>query len=240
MARKKKIPAIIGLTPAWEPGCYSRIWPDASSSLMPFNGHKHHSIDQQLFLNTIKGLEKNGCEIALHGYSHKVFHSSNILNINNFGEFAGISLEEQVKKILKGKKFFRENNLQCRMFMAPGHSYDYNTLLALKECDILWITDGKALFPFKESGLIFVPQITSAIKTKPLGIITICLHPQYLTNASFQQLKDFCDAKKNILISAQDAVDHLTTMGSLTKIINRLSQVAYMIRNALLKKSSKP
>ena len=54
-------------------------------------------------------------EIALHGYEHKyTTQSTSLVPINNYSEFAGLTLEVQKKKIKKGIDIFKKNHISTR------------------------------------------------------------------------------------------------------------------------------
>lgn len=75
-----------------------------------------------------------GWIIALHGYNHVYSTNEGGINpVNKRSEFAGISLEQQKKKIRSGVKIFRENGHDPQVFFAPSHTFDENTIKALKE-----------------------------------------------------------------------------------------------------------
>jgi hypothetical protein len=65
-------------------------------------------------------------EIALHGYAHKM---------NGISEFAGLSYEDQLQKIQKGKESLETGlrlSIPVSVFVPPWNSYDDNTLRALE------------------------------------------------------------------------------------------------------------
>ena len=75
--------------------------------------------------------------------------------------------------------------------MAPNHSYDRNTLKALKENSFTAVSDGVALFPYRENGLIFVPQASWRPRWMPLGVHTICIHTNSITPHEVKRLRVF-------------------------------------------------
>ena len=117
-------------------------------------------IDEPLkdFWSFIRGLQKNGYTIAMHGYQH-VFDSLCKGKVNNRigSEFAGHTLEEQVKKIKEGKSIFSKNGIETDVFFAPAHSYDDNTYEALSICGFKYMSDGKSSKPYIKSGIKTLP-----------------------------------------------------------------------------------
>ena len=112
------------------------------------------------FWQKIKELGNRGWIIAMHGYQHKYAQENGgILKIHAKSEFAGLPHQEQYDKIKKGKEILENHGIKTDIFIAPGHSFDKNTLKALKENGFNAISDGIALYPFKKYDIIWVPQI---------------------------------------------------------------------------------
>jgi len=224
---KTKIPAIIGVIPAWKDGSTEPL--NTSFIKDGLFGSTVEKINPTLFYKRMRELQENGSEIALHGYSHKLHKCKSILNINDFGEFPGLSYEEQRRKIILGKRVFKDNGLACRTFMAPAHSYDENTLTALRSENMKIISDGKAFYPYSKNGLIFIPQISSKFKPFPFGIITICIHPQYMNTEVFIQLRNFASIYRRQIVSIDYAIIYLNSMSPFLKRINAFSPLCYKI-----------
>ena len=53
--------------------------------------------------------------------------------VQNKSEFAGHPLEVQKKKIRQGIAVFRQHGIEPSVFFAPSHTFDHNTLEALKQ-----------------------------------------------------------------------------------------------------------
>ena len=210
--RENSIPAIIGVVPAWQ---------DELEVRQPVN--------EKEFWQTIRSLQENGCEIALHGYSHKLFKHENLLGVNQYGEFSGLPLEEQKIKINNGLRVFSKNGIHCRMFMAPAHSFDMNTLTALKFAGISLITDGKSFYPYLWNELIFIPQISSKFTVYPWGIITICLHPQWMNDSSYTDLVLFCRKQTSNIISVQCGVYSINKMSAIKRTVDALVRQLYFL-----------
>lgn len=219
---KFKIPAIIGVVPAWEENSFG------NTSAKHHSNSKHNTtIDREKFFLKMREVQSSGCEIALHGYSHKLHPCKSILNVNQYGEFPGLTFDEQKNKIALGKKCFEEQGLACRVFMAPAHSFDKETLRALRSENIPIITDGKALYPYQTEGMTFIPQISSSPTTYPFGIITICLHPQYLSAAGFDKLRRFVIEQDDSIVSVEYALEYLKKMGYWARLLNKIILFTY-------------
>ena len=135
------------------------------------------------FWDFIRGLVLRGeVEVAQHGYQHILASRTNQPFINSrFGlrprsEFAGLPYEEQAAKIRSGRSMLSEQGIHTNVWMAPNHSLDRTTLRALADSGFTALTDGISLFPFKEEGIVCIPQQLWKPIRLPTGIITICLH----------------------------------------------------------------
>lgn len=110
------------------------------------------------FWSYIMELQQKGYKIAMHGYQHVLDSKcKGIVNNRKESEFAGVSYEKQLEKIRKGKKILEKHGIFTEVFFAPAHSYDINTLRALKEEGFKYISDGKSSRPIEREGIICIP-----------------------------------------------------------------------------------
>ena len=160
------------------------------------------------FWQKIRQFQDKGWEIALHGYEH-VFYTKNsgLLRINKYSEFAGLPYDEQSKKIKNGLEILKKQNIHCTTFMAPAHSFDKNTLKALKENGISKLTDGYGLYPAKINGLLHVPQLTAMPKKMLFGVYTFCLHPSNMNKAQIVATEKFIKENSRDIIAFQDSLN---------------------------------
>ena len=90
--------------------------------------------------------QEKGWRIALHGFEH--LYTSNCAGINpvhDRSEFAGHPLEKQRQMIRDGVRILKERGLEPTAFFAPSHTFDKNTLEALRlESGIRTISDTVA------------------------------------------------------------------------------------------------
>jgi len=144
------------------------------------------------FWRIIRELSQDGWVIAQHGFEH-LYKTDNrgILKINKKSEFAGIDFETQEKMIIDGKEILIEKVLEPRIFIAPGHSFDRNTVRVLQESGFSYLSDGIALYPFKKWGIIWLPQIFWHLRKFPVGLITFALHPNTINLREIDILKKF-------------------------------------------------
>ena len=108
------------------------------------------SEDADFWIKALNWQEK-GWTIALHGYNHCYATECGGINpIHKRSEFAGLSLEQQKDKIGKGYRILKEKGLNPTYFFAPSHTYDENTIKALKEVTpIRLLSDTMGRYPYK-------------------------------------------------------------------------------------------
>ncbi len=131
--------------------------------------------------------------IALHGYTHVCSSKDGGINpVNCRSEFAGVPLPEQKKKIGDGIRVFRENGLSTKIFFAPSHTFDLNTLEALRSTtDIRIISDTIANDIYKMGEFYFIPQQSGRVRRLPFKIVTFCYHPNIMHEQDFNALEAF-------------------------------------------------
>ena len=119
------------------------------------------------FWNWIKERQDiDGWIIAVHGYNHVAENANvGILGINKKSEFSGIEKSEKIKKISKAIKIFQRHGLNTDFFVAPYHSFDFQTLKVLRCLDFKFVSDGPGSSTFSLFGLNFVPQQLWKYKT---------------------------------------------------------------------------
>lgn len=152
------------------------------------------------FPGFLKGLVNEGYEIALHGCYHLyTTNKRGLFPLNNFSEYAGVSYEEQDDMIRKGDAQLKEWGIKTDIFMAPAHTFDKNTLKALKNNGFKALTDGFGKMPYFRSGLIFYPIAAkrSDCFSDKKGYTTLVLHSNMMNERDFEiletQLKDNCE-----------------------------------------------
>jgi len=130
------------------------------------------------FWDEMGALEAAGATIAVHGYRHTcISPGASLLGIHRQSEFAGVDLSTQREWIRAGLALLRELGLNPRLWAAPRHGFDRNTLLALHEVGLDYISDGFARIPFRQDAVTWIPQQLWAPVAKRKGVWTICIHP---------------------------------------------------------------
>ena len=155
------------------------------------------------FWGKVQNWQKKGYHIALHGYDHiYISEDSGLVPFNKKSEFAGLSYEVQSEKIKKGIDIFNKKGIKTNIWVAPSHTFDENTLKALREyTDINIVSDGIALFPFKREGFDWIPQQLWHFRKMPFGKWTACFHPNEMNNKEFVNLKSFIEENKDSFIN---------------------------------------
>ena len=145
------------------------------------------------FWSMVKAWQEKGWTIALHGHTHVYESQSGGINpVNSFSEFAGVSLETQRRNIREGIRIFTENGIDLKIFFAPAHTFDHNTLRALKlESQIRVISDTVANDIYFRDGFHFIPQQSGRVRKLPFRVVTFCYHPNTMSDSDFELLAAF-------------------------------------------------
>ena len=145
------------------------------------------------FWDYIKEKQKRGWIIGIHGYQHLcITRSPGIMKVNSCSEFAGLSEEEQERKIAKALEIFKTNNIKPDLFIAPFHSFDYTTLHVLRKYSINVISDGFFLYPCLRYDVLWLPQQLWHFPkvAPPLGVWTILFHHNFWSSYEVNQFKE--------------------------------------------------
>lgn len=146
------------------------------------------------FWEYVKGLENEGWVIAMHGFRHMYStKKGGLFPLNSFSEFAGVSYAEQKEMLSEGRRILREKGIQTDIFMAPAHSYDRNTLKALKETGFTALTDGFGDRPYLWKGIKFYPisfQLSRSFEKKD-GYSTMVVHTGTVSHQDLKQYQGY-------------------------------------------------
>jgi hypothetical protein len=129
-----------------------------------------------------------GWTIALHGYRHNyVNQNAGIMKLNRQSEFAGLSAEEQRQKLAAGVAIFKSQGVKPEAWVAPSHSFDWNTVRLLPEFGINIISDGLWRWPHTDArNMTWVPQqLWDRPRKAGPGVWTVCHHHNGWTPAMF-------------------------------------------------------
>ena len=147
--------------------------------------------------------------IALHGFNH-IYRTKNsgLFHINKRSEFAGIPFDEQFRMIREGKEILETHGLETKVFMAPAHSLDWNTVAALRENGIVVVTDGITAYPYRKRGVWFIPQVANWPNEKAWGIESVCFHINEWTEEKFIHFEEFLQNRSDSCCDFQTVIDH--------------------------------
>lgn len=177
--------------------------------VIPYCEDKTLMIDSEdpSFWGKVRIWQDKGWAVALHGYNH--VYSSRTAGINPFwerSEFAGVPLCEQKMKIREGVRILNRNDIYPQYFFAPSHTYDENTLIALREeSDIRIICDTISLEAYVERDFVFVPCQFGHFRNIPFdGIWTFCFHPNVMTDNEIKEFDLFIQNNRQCFYSWND------------------------------------
>lgn len=130
------------------------------------------------FWYEVRKWQERGWTIALHGYQHLALTAdAGVVGIARRSEFAGLSAELQEEKLRLALKIFSQEAIRPELWIAPAHSFDAMTLLALRKLGFTILSDGFALRPHRdESGMLWIPQQLWKFRWRPAGTWTVCCH----------------------------------------------------------------
>ena len=114
-----------------------------------------------------------------------------MVRLHRFTEFAGVPRETQRQWIEAGASILRDKGLDPRVWVAPRHGFDRNTLWALRSEGIGVLSDGFARVPFTRGGITWLPQQLWSPVEKPSGLWTICVHSNTASSSLLDQLRAF-------------------------------------------------
>lgn len=182
------------------------------AGICPLIGVVPYSRDENLriekphedFGEMIKQLYERGWKIALHGYNHLyTTKSKGIFPINEFSEFAGVDYDKQNVMIRQGISQLREWGVEPELFMAPGHTFDRNTLKALLANNINKLTDGFGERPYIRDGVTFYPisKKRSECVSDKEGYSTYVLHTNTMSEDGIKAFERMIKEKREHFIS---------------------------------------
>ena len=120
-----------------------------------------------------------------------------VLSINpkcSVSEFAGVPLDIQESKIRRGIKIFNSHDIRPKVFFAPSHTFDENTLMAIKNnSDIRIISDTVSNDVYYENDFYYVPQQVGHEANLPFKVVTICYHPNMMEEEDFIRFEKFIE-----------------------------------------------
>ena len=189
------------------PTMNSHIWDDLSAFLIEQNikptiavvpENKDPNLDygppDPFFWSKINEYQRLGWTIALHGHTHELKPCPG--SLSHFAkktEFTDLTLREQARKIEAGVEILASHGVNTDTFVAPAHSYNRHTLLALSSQGFTAVSDGMFLYPFRDKAtdLVMIPQQLWSKKVPWFGTWTLCLHHNNWTDKQLDDFKQF-------------------------------------------------
>lgn len=207
------------------------VIPDCQDPMM-----KKYKKDDR-FWDKVHKWEDKGWNIAMHGYRHVYDSNDGGINpVNKFSEFAGHPLEVQRERIRAGIYIFRKHGLEPKIFFAPGHTFDSNTLLALKaESNIRIISDTIAWDVYSKDGFTFVPQQSGRVRKLPFRTETFCYHPNVMKEDLFVELYSFIKIHIDLFIN-QDQLYLDSERIKEKNILDSMLQYIYIVKRYINEK----
>lgn len=180
--------------------------------VVPFNEDQNLMRNPKItdFADFLQGLVKEGYVVALHGYKH--LYSSEkggLFPLNHFSEYVGVPYETQDKMIKEGKAQLKDWGVETDIFMAPAHTYDKNTLKALKANGFRYVTDGFGRKPYNWKGLTFLPisvKQSDCYKDKE-GYTTLVFHTNTMHDKDFERYEKIFEQHKESFVSYQQYLE---------------------------------
>jgi predicted deacetylase len=144
------------------------------------------------FWDRMSALEAAGAAVALHGYQHVCTSiGPSLLGLHRSSEFAGVDIETQRSWTRTGLRILKGHGLTPRLWVAPRHGFDRNTLRVLREEGLPYLCDGFQRAPYVRGGVTWIPQQLWAPRERTSGLWTICLHPNTAKESDFAILRAF-------------------------------------------------
>jgi predicted deacetylase len=156
---------------------------------------------QSDFWMRVRDWQARGWTIAVHGYQHAyVTHDPGIVGLNAFSEFAGLSYDEQRRKIENALAILAQEKVQPEMWIAPAHAFDATTVRILVEKGLWMISDGFYFRPVHKLGVTWIPQQLWRFRRLPAGLWTVCYHPNDFSEDQIKQFdRDLTRFRKDLL-----------------------------------------
>ena len=110
---------------------------------------------------------------------------------------------KQKIKIKKGYDIFKKQKIDAKVFFALCHTFDENTLQALKEdTNIRIVSDTIANDVYKMDDFFFLSCQEGKCRSLPFKFVTIALHPNEMKENDFAYLEQFLNANLNNCIKS--------------------------------------
>lgn len=186
----------------------------------------------EMFWDRVHVWERKGWSIALHGCHHVYDSESGGINpVNRLSEFAGHPYEVQAERIRTGYRILKSEGIEPKVFFAPGHTFDNNTLKAIRaESNIRIISDTIAWDIYQKDGFAFVPQQSGSVRRLPFATVTYCYHPNTMADGSFSELERFLGKYGRLFCRLFCSVGEVAAIKRKYGVSDRILRTAYFLR----------
>ena len=177
-------------------------------AVVPNNIDPSLNVDNECidFWDRVQYWENLGWTIGIHGYKHELIDQGyGLIPISKKSEFVGLSYEKQLEKLKSSLEIFKKNSIKTYLWIAPAHSFDKNTIKALKELNVLDISDGLHLFPFKDRfNFFWIPQQLWKFRKMFFGVWTICYHHNHWSQYDINKFESDISKFKSMITGVDE------------------------------------
>ena len=185
------------------------------------------------FWERVRGWRARGWTIGLHGNDHRyVTEEAGIIGLNRRSEFAGLSFDDQERKVVRGWATFAAEGVRADLFVAPSHSFDRTTLKALQLHGVDVVSDGFYVRPVHRFGMTFVPQQLWRFRPVPFGIWTVCCHHNDFTQQDIETLARDIHAYRDSITTVEEVLAETHRYGLLDRLCPPAWHASKMIARA--------
>jgi predicted deacetylase len=160
------------------------------------------------FWDRVRGWQRNGWAIGLHGYQHIYEMREPVVGgVGNRSEFAGLPEKAQRYKLEQGLAIFAREGIRARLWIAPGHGSDDITLGLLKELKLGVVSDGLTVLPWRDArGLVRIPQQMWRFRRMPFGLWTVCMHHNHWAQQDLDGFERNTQRYRKAITSLEDVL----------------------------------
>jgi hypothetical protein len=208
---------------------------------VPDDRHFGTTPTTETFWKDVRALQAKGWAIGLHGETHTLAPISRGCGREIFfataSEFVGLPEEAQYAKLSRAWNAFVGNGVRPVAFVAPNHGFDAVTVRALiKQGQLEIISDGVAVRPFRDRGLIWLPQIDWRVPLPFMayGFRTACMHPESMDARELRIFEKRARRARRSIISMDDvARESIGSLGRLDAVFAGLFAAYFNVRESL-------
>lgn len=160
------------------------------------------------FWTRVRDWQARGWTIAMHGYQHAyVTKDAGIIGLNAYSEFAGLSYEDQKRKIDNALAILSREKVEADAWIAPAHAFDATTVKILVEKGVRIISDGFYFRPIQKMGATWIPQQLWGFRRLPVGVWTVCYHPNQFSQEYITRLDKDLARFRAALVSLPEVLE---------------------------------